>query len=531
MSWQSTLTDVLAVLLLCLGLVGGGAARAQSIESAIMPGQLILGHAKLEDRCEICHVRFDRDAQPRLCLDCHKTVAADVLARQGFHGRLKERNCRDCHSDHKGRAAKIVSLDEKRFDHAQTDFQLRGAHAGKACGACHAAGVKQRKAPSECVACHRKQDKHKGGLGNQCGNCHDEKTWKEARFDHGKTRFALLSAHGDLACEKCHAGQRYANTPRECLSCHRKDDAHKGSFGPRCETCHKETKWNQPSFRHDVDTRFRLLDRHRTLRCSSCHSSPLYRQKTPTRCVECHRNDDAHKHSLGDKCETCHNEKSWKEARFDHGRSTRFSLRDRHATARCDACHKAAGPREKLPLQCNGCHAEDDQKKGHKGRFGVKCESCHNEKAFRPSVFAHDRDTRFVLRERHRQARCESCHKGASLQDKLGNTCFSCHERDDAEKGHKGRYGVKCESCHSEKAFKPSLFDHDRNTRYPLTGRHRPARCEACHKEALGAARLEQRCIACHKDDDVHFASLGPVCDQCHVTELWRKVIKREGTR
>lgn len=533
MSWLCTLTSGLGVAALgfCVGILCANPVGARNIESAIMPGGVIKGHADLEDKCENCHIRFDRDAQPRLCLDCHKAIAADVQSKQGFHGRLKEKNCRECHTDHKGRGARIVALDEKGFDHARTDFMLRGEHVKQTCKACHPTGVKHRKAASECVSCHRKDDKHKGNLGNKCGNCHDENDWKEARFDHAKTKFALRFSHEKLACAKCHIDQRFAKTPRDCLSCHRKDDTHKGLFGARCETCHKESKWDQPTFRHDVDTRYRLLERHREVRCTSCHTGQLYRQKTPTRCFDCHRKDDVHKHSLGDKCESCHSEKSWKGARFDHNRNTRFLLRDRHAAAKCESCHKPSNPHEKLPTRCHGCHAEDDQRKGHKGRYGEKCESCHGEKSFKPSLFLHDRDTRYALRDKHKQVKCDSCHKGPDIHEKLGTKCFTCHERDDLSKGHKGRYGDKCETCHVEKNFKTIVFDHDRDTLYPLSGKHRRPQCESCHKEPLGSAKLDKACLACHKHDDVHLGSFDPRCDQCHVTDDWRKVLKREGTR
>ena len=496
-----------------------------------MPGNVIGGHADLETKCDNCHVRFNRDAQPRLCLACHKPIASDVRTGQGFHGRLKERNCRECHTDHKGRDARIVALDEKRFDHTRTDFLLRGKHANEPCDNCHRAGIPHRKAPSECVSCHRKDDKHKGNLGDKCGNCHDENDWKKARFDHEKTKFPLRFAHEDAACEKCHVEQRFAKTPRDCLSCHRKDDAHKGAFGARCETCHNEEKWNRPTFRHNADTRFRLLGRHIEARCTSCHTKPLYRQKTPTRCRDCHAKDDVHKRSQGDKCEACHSEKSWKTARFDHNRETDFVLRDKHASAKCESCHKPSNEKEKLPSRCNACHAEDDQKKGHKGRYGEKCGSCHNEKAFKPSTFLHDRDTRYLLRGRHKQAKCDSCHKGPSIHDKLETRCYSCHQRDDLEKGHQGRYGEKCETCHVEQDFKTVNFDHDRDTSYLLTGKHRKAKCDNCHTVPLGSPKFDKRCHTCHKSDDVHFGSFDLRCDQCHVTEDWRKVLKREGVR
>ena len=111
------------------------AAAAQSLEGALMPGPVIAGHAKLEADCGNCHVRFDRAAQDRLCMDCHKPVAADVRAKRGHHGRIDATTCRRCHTDHKGREMRIAAFDERTFDHAKTDFVLGGAHAKVVCKA------------------------------------------------------------------------------------------------------------------------------------------------------------------------------------------------------------------------------------------------------------------------------------------------------------------------------------------------------------------------------------------------------------
>jgi nitrate/TMAO reductase-like tetraheme cytochrome c subunit len=49
-------------------------------------------------------------AQDKLCMDCHKDVGRDVKEKKGLHGRqLTVKACKECHTDHKGRAAKIRS--------------------------------------------------------------------------------------------------------------------------------------------------------------------------------------------------------------------------------------------------------------------------------------------------------------------------------------------------------------------------------------------------------------------------------------
>ena len=410
-----------------------------------MPGNLITGHADLEVRCENCHIRFDKAAQNRLCLDCHKPVAADVKSGKGFHGRLAEKTCRDCHTDHKGRGARIVVLDEKKFDHGKTDFALTGKHRQAKCSNCHRPTVKHSQAPMECIGCHRKDDKHRGGLGRECANCHHDRDWKDARFDHGKTKFPLRQQHADVPCTDCHINHNYADTARECISCHRKDDAHKGRFGARCESCHNESRWESSTFRHDKDTRYPLLDRHRAVKCQSCHTQPLYKEKLGTRCVTCHRDDDTHKNSLGDRCEKCHDEKGWNKSRFDHKRDTKFPLLDKHASAKCDACHKDPALRDKLPLACNACHQRDDEQRGHRGKFGEKCEACHDARSFKPATFEHTRDTSWPLSGKHRQTKCETCHKGTLHTTKTETSCISCHEKDDV---HFGSFDLKCERCH-----------------------------------------------------------------------------------
>ena len=218
----------LACLALGIWTFAGGTAWADSIETALMPGQVIEGHAKWEETCTTCHKRFDKAAQTGLCLDCHKDVRKDVDRRQGFHGRFKEqRECKECHTEHKGRAENIAPINEQTFDHAQTDFALHGAHADAKkveCKSCHKPKTKFRDAPSGCYSCHKKDDTHKGKLGTACADCHTDRNWKEIRFDHDKTRYKLRNKHVEVPCKDCHANDRFKDTPMDCYSCHKKDD-------------------------------------------------------------------------------------------------------------------------------------------------------------------------------------------------------------------------------------------------------------------------------------------------------------------
>jgi hypothetical protein len=516
-----------------------GFANADTFEKALMPGELFHGHAKYENECNQCHLRFDKAAQSRLCIDCHKEIAADINNKTRIHGRLEDKVCRTCHSEHKGRNAPLAVLDKEKFDHSQTNFQLKGAHKETRvkCASCHFEKIKYRDAPKLCNDCHKKDDQekgHKGSLGKECGTCHDESSWKEARFDHEKTKFKLIGGkHAEVKCADCHINRNYSNTPKDCNSCHKKDDqtkGHKGLYSTKCENCHSDKGWKELRFNHDTQTHFSLRGKHTEVKCNTCHlpeKGQLYLQKLSDKCIACHKKDDqekGHKGILGEKCASCHNERNWKNTNFNHD-ETNFRLRDKHKTAKCETCHTGgvSGPNAKLKLEkeCVGCHRKDDQDKGHKGRYGNKCETCHSEKGWKTISFDHDRDTRYKLKDMHRQAKCDACHlpeKGAIYQQvKLASQCVSCHQKDDK---HRNQLGNKCESCHNEKRWQDAPFDHNKS-RFALTGSHAKADCKKCHvTPAFHDA--SSNCNSCHEKEDKHKRRYGTKCDTCHYTGTWK---------
>jgi len=517
-------------LLLALG------AHGQAIEKALMPGEVIQGHAKYEQQCEQCHRRFDKKAQDRLCLDCHKEVAGDIKNRRRLHGKLNETTCHDCHTDHKGRGANIAVVDKKKFDHGQTDFDLRGAHREARCDSCHRAGTRYRETPHACVDCHKKDDQkkgHQGHLGNKCESCHREKNWTETRFDHEKTKFPLRGGkHQEVKCKSCHEDKTYRNTPLTCNGCHEKVDqekGHRGRYGTKCESCHDDRSWKESIFEHDQDTDYPLRGKHRQAKCNTCHlpeKGPIYKVKLPTRCYSCHKADDqqkGHRGELGEKCENCHSERGWKTTAFDH-ETSKFPLRDKHKDAKCESCHKLSagtGPRQyKVDTACISCHRKNDEGKGHRGRYGEKCGSCHSARDWKSSRYDHDRETRYPLKGKHRETRCDNCHlpeKGNIFSSKLESQCIACHRKDDK---HKGQLGSKCESCHDEKKWKDTPYDH-RLSRFPLTGSHVRVECRKCH-ETPAFKDAPTACSACHDKDDKHKGGFGRKCETCHYTGTWK---------
>ena len=585
------LPALLAASLLLAGLaLGARPTAAAPLEGVLSPGEVIRGHEKNEGDCTSCHVKFDKNGQDLKCLECHKEQARDLRDKTGYHGKIKRDNCRTCHTDHKGRDARIVVLDEKKFDHALSNYLLKDKHQQVDCAKCHVAGKKYREAPHDCISCHRKDDVHKGKLGTACADCHTERSWKDAKFDHDKSRFPLRDKHVDVKCEKCHLQPDFRNAPLTCIGCHRKDDKHKARFGEKCETCHTAKDWKGITFDHDRDTKYPLRGKHHQVKCESCHAGDLYRDKLQQACIACHRKDDKHKGTEGEKCGDCHTEKAWKDVKgFDHNR-TKFPLKGKHEKTECNACHKTAVFTD-APKDCYSCHQKDDK---HKGQFGPKCESCHNEAVWKTILFDHDRDTKYALKGKHRQTKCTDCHTGHLYNDKLKSDCIACHRKDDKHKGqegerceqchveadwktirrfdhsltrfpllgkhdkvkcekchvspqfkdaksdcwschekddkHKRRFGTLCEDCHNARDWKAWDFDHDKRTKFALDGGHKGIDCHACHKAPItGRATLPTGCASCHNADDVHGGSFGKQCERCHVSSKWSRIKDRVG--
>lgn len=433
-----------AIVIATVLLAFQGHAMAQTLlEKLVMPGPLVEGHAKLEGECSKCHEPFSRHSQTRLCLVCHKEIAADRAQNAGFHGRQRRAatlQCNQCHTEHKGRSADINQLDRETFDHDHTNFRLVDAHKRVPCDGCHTEKKRFRKASSICFDCHKKVDPHRGRLGERCDNCHTATKWRETKpFDHGKTKFPLQRRHRNVACATCHAGQLYKDLPSSCVSCHRLQDVHADRYGNRCETCHDQNGWKTSHFNHDK-TRFPLRGGHARVRCDTCHTGDLYRDKLATTCVSCHRKQDPHKGRLGERCERCHNVTDWrKNLSFDH-ELTRFPLIGLHASVACEECHRSPAYKD-TPVACEKCH-----KDFHQGRLGTACGNCHNPNGWARWRFDHARQTRFPLVGAHERLVCEACHKVKSPANlRLATNCVSCHLSADV---HRGAFGQDCERCH-----------------------------------------------------------------------------------
>jgi len=518
----------------------------------------------------------------------HADIARDIEERKGFHGRLGRMasdGCDTCHGEHLGRDADIVNLSKAEFDHGKTDFPLKAGHGRLACRSCHEKEKKYREAPVSCHGCHEADDVHHGKLGKECDKCHRESGWRETRFDHDKTRFRLVGRHKEVACLLCHPGNRYKDVPRDCIACHRQDDVHSGGYGDKCFECHSSKKWQAIVFDHGKKTKYPLKGAHRSVSCTGCHGENLKQKKPRKRCVACHRKDDWHKGRNGEKCESCHRENRWDENRFDHAK-TRFRLAGKHRDIPCVACHKGNPRDERDRRSCRACHVTDDV---HRGGAGPKCADCHNPAGWKKVKFDHERDAGFALRGRHGRLGCFECHHQAPKELPLATSCYDCHRRDDVHKGregkqcqrchsedgwlgqvrfdhdlsafpligqhalvsceachltadfkaasrdcischepedvHGGTLGRSCGRCHNPNAWSAWLFEHDRQTRFPLEGAHAELKCDKCHVKKAEEIQQSRHCASCHAKDDVHEGRFGRRCERCHGQKTFRNPV------
>jgi hypothetical protein len=495
--------------------------NAAGIETLVMPGKVIAGHAELESECSSCHVAFDRDQQRALCLDCHEDVAKDIKSASGFHGLFDDatdNECANCHTDHKGRGADIVALDEGTFEHDFTDFELLGGHDDAACDDCHVTNTKFRDAPRDCLSCHEEDNVHADFLGVTCSDCHTPLAWPDVEFDHDGTGYPLLGKHEDAACLDCHEDQTFQSAPATCYGCHAEDDSHNGRSGQECENCHKPSDWADTSFDHDRDTRFPLDGQHSEQTCDGCHSDDPFADELEPDCVSCHLEDDVHEGNFGQVCETCHGSSDWPNISFDHNIDTNHALVGAHESIECASCHIEPIYEVSLQPDCNSCHLEDD---AHEGEQGITCNDCHNETSWQDDVFFDHDLTLFPLLGTHASTECASCHESHVFRD-APEACVDCHLSEDP---HKGRYSSNCATCHNPVSWVEWQFDHNTQSDFLLDGAHLAVDCVDCHRQPLSSmAKAGSRCIDCHRSDDIHDGDFGGDCGRCHSADSFNDV-------
>ena len=286
--------------------------------------------------------------------------------------------------------------------------------------------------------------------------------------------------------------------------------------------------------------------------CAACHQ-PFQRTQAEL-CMECHTEiatelaveEGLHARlRTPDQCRECHP---------DH-RGTAFDLRAEalanfdHDLTFFSLAHHAADY-EGAPIECTGCHVEDDFEPDLQA-----CASCHtehdpvfmaaHEENFAPDCLAcHDgvdamadfnhAATSFPLTGIHVETACTECHTSASLIAGIAGEgsgapvqCAACHAEPAV---HAGLFQSTCEDCHDPTGWSPALlngtsFDHFEATGFSLV-RHETGfdgsllDCRSCHVSSL--ADFEQTvCEQCHTGSDpvfmaAHIADFGLNCLDCH---------------
>src|SRR4029077_3953029 len=192
--------------------------------------------------------KIDGKHTPLACAACHKSVTfkpvrSDCVgchAEPAIHKGRYGTDCQRCHS--------TTSFGDVRAQHDVGDFSLTGAHDQLACARCHPGGEKLRGSGNLCISCHRKDDIHRNALSPRCGECHTQRAFAPARFDHMTVGCSLMGLHSTLPCADCHKNGNYGAVSPMCVSCHRNDalrvkQPDHRQFPLECGNCHNPTAW------------------------------------------------------------------------------------------------------------------------------------------------------------------------------------------------------------------------------------------------------------------------------------------------
>lgn len=479
--------------------------------------------------CSQCHVSAPSSSTflGLACQSCHTSDFQETVKPNHITLALST-NCTDCHSESSTRWS------TSSFDHNTTGFPLTGQHQEVSCNACHTGPAQGTE--TTCYACHAvdyntaSDPEHRvAGFPTSCEDCHTSSSWS-AEFEHEETGFPLNGAHESAECSSCHVNQIFAGTPSVCIQCH--EDARDASmsfshldaqFSDDCTECHTESAWSPSTWTHDMETAFPLIGEHIEVACLGCHTVVPYEEQSSD-CFACHEADyrattdpDHELKGMPTNCAICHTPEDWSSEGINHD-ATGFPLEGAHAEATCNSCHDAGYD---LPLTCNGCHLTDYASTANGDgpnhllyEFSQDCLLCHTQVVWRPSVFDHNASiTDFELRGAHAEllpSDCQSCHSDAQWSG-IPQTCDGCHQSNfnattDPDHDQEGYPISVCADCHSETAWRPSIFAHtDLQTE-----------CATCHTRQYNST----------EDPDHAFEGYPPsLCGDCHSTTTWEPSI------
>jgi hypothetical protein len=348
--------------------------------------QLIGRHTTVT--CVQCHPNGSYTNTSRLCQSCHLADYQGTTNPNHVTGNFSQ-TCSTCHTE--------VGWSPATFDHSTVGYQLTGRHLTVPCGQCHTSGYTNTS--PLCNSCHLADFQ---GTTNPnhvtphfpqtCADCHTTSAWAPSTYNHDVQYFPIYSGKHKNKwsnnCLLCHtnAGNFLVYS---CIDCHEHNQAsmqskHNGVanyswVSTRCYSCHPRGS-GLMSFNHQASG-FPLKGGHEKVECGKCHSSGY--TNTSTECSSCHKVEydntvnPSHKVAkIATDCATCHSERSWRTAKYDH---TFFPISSKHKSVLCNDCHSQPGFRP----QCISCHKEEFNL-GHKtAELNDKCYTCHNTQTFK----------------------------------------------------------------------------------------------------------------------------------------------------
>lgn len=223
--------------------------------------------------------------------------------------------------------------------------------------------------------------------------------------------------------------------------------------------------------------------------------------------------------------------------------------------SRCLDCHE--GGKGVPNSKCMDCHKEIrffvDQKKGFHGLHTQSCRECHSEHKGRQydSLKIDEKNfdhklTGFELTGKHGEIKCQDCHtekrnKKVIRKNEIRyfgkvKSCASCHKADDIH-FFKAPFNKKdCNTCHGTKSWKEDVkFDHAKDAKYELQGKHSELKCAECHVPKLKEKNKTsiykwpdlktKACLSCHENHHVGTMKAKyqtGKCDTCHTQSSFK---------
>ncbi len=345
-----------------------------------------------ETNCANCHDGITTGTS-KDCESCHQNNYNGTTNpnHQAINMPMK---CEDCHDTNLWKPS--------NFSHANTNFQLLGAHTNVNCTDCHAGATTGT--TTICDDCHHdaftnsQNPNHAAvGISLECQTCHNSDAWIPSSFQHSTTNFQLSGAHINADCADCHAGAT-TGTSTVCNDCH--NEQYLASLNPghsalaipvTCEDCHTtQPDWKPATFSIH-NNYYPLLGAHATIssNCSTCHNGNY--TSTPNICVDCHITDynsaTNPNHVTGQfphACQTCHTQNGWTPSTFNHDQQwfPIYTGKHRNKWSSCSRCHP--NPSNYSEFTCVSCHEHRKTKMDseHQGITGYvylssACLNCH----------------------------------------------------------------------------------------------------------------------------------------------------------